>query len=114
MSEQGTNIKMGYLNPFTVGGALIGYWQEHTWQGAAWGFGAGLFVPFFLLCLFAAGLSVGSLLVRTSPRIRVDPPSYIPLTHQEQWEEAYRTYVADNNLPDELSTHSHANQTGRS
>lgn len=119
MNEQdGLKIKMGYLNPFTVGGALIGYWQEHTWQGAAWGFGAGLLVPFFLLCLFAAGLCVSSAVssfhFQKPPRIRVEVPQVTPMTYQQEWEEAYRQYVAANNLPDELGTHSHANQTGRS
>lgn len=117
--KAGPNIKMGYLNPFTIGGALIGWWQEHTWQGVAWGFGAGLLFPFFLLCLFAAGLAVvvAAQKVTTSfhkgPHIRVEVPSIVLPTRDQEWEEAYRSYVAENNLPDEL-THSHANQTGRS
>lgn len=105
MSERKeVHYKMGWINPFTIGGSLWGWFHTHTWQGAAWGFAGGVALPIVLLLtiigLFIVIDGTANLMTRqVPPRYRVEVPGQ-PV--EDPWAQAYAEHCEANNLPNEL------------
>lgn len=104
MADREVKFKLGWFNIFNLGGALYGWCSTHTWEGAAWGFGAGTVLPpLFIIGMFL--IAFGSIKLAEAlpplPRFRVAEPVRVE-TDEQRWEREYAEHCKSANLPNEL------------
>lgn len=107
MEDRQLKLKLSWINIFNLSGALYGWHQSHSWEGAAWGFAVGTVgPPLFILCCFLGAFAAVKLVDNwPMPKVRIsDDISTSTEDPEKRWEQEYAKHCLDNNLPNELRT----------
>lgn len=108
MADREVKLKLGWLNIFNLGGALLGWMHGHTWEDSAVGFLVGSAAPFVVIFgILVVALVVvkgGELIADAIPTRARIAQAFREETQDERWNREYAEHCKAAGVPNELQT----------